>query len=58
MGTNVLSLSMCDFPEEELAEWLAWLEAARVRSERPVRSEVLRDRYAPLPPVVAPAAEA
>ncbi len=58
MGANVLSRSMCDFPEEELEEWLAWLEAARVRSEGPVRSGVLRERFAPLRPVEAPAAEA
>lgn len=28
---------MCDFPEEELAERLAWFEAARARAERSER---------------------
>jgi hypothetical protein len=45
---------MCDFEEGELAEYLLYLEAARVRAAQPSKAVGPRDRLQ-LP--VAPAAE-
>ncbi len=49
---------MCDFPEEELAERLAWLEAARARAERSERLASARERWTEPLPLELPPAEA
>lgn len=47
---------MCDLPEEELAEYLLWLERAEARARtaaRPARSPARLDRESPPEPVLA-----
>lgn len=42
--------SMCDFPEEELAEYLLWLEVARARA-RTVPARIQSERPSAVPSV-------
>lgn len=49
---------MCDLPEEELAEYLLWLEQAEARARtaaRPGRAPARWDRESPPEPLLADA---